>query len=99
MKGIKMIKKERFKRLVELGCIVCLRHYGVYTQPAIHHLTGIKYRSTGKKASYEHTIPLCATHHQYPDHSNPSIHIDPKLFAEMYGTQEELLDITNGLIK
>ena len=94
-----MTKKERFNRLSELGCVVCLRYYGVHTQPLIHHLTGIKYRSTGKKASDDHTIPLCATHHQYPNKDNPSIHTDPKLFTEMYGTQEELLNITNGLIR
>jgi hypothetical protein len=91
-------KKERFKRLSELGCIVCKVHYGIFTPCHIHHLTGIKYRSTGKKASYEHTIGLCPQHHQYGDNENPSIHARPVQFAEKFGSQEILLARTKDLI-
>jgi len=94
-----MTKKERFNKLAELGCVVCRTFFGIHTPCQIHHLTGIKYRSTGKKASDEHTIGLCSIHHQNGTKHNPGIHTHPELFAEKYGSQENLLDITNGLIK
>ena len=93
-----MKKKERFSRLSELGCIVCKVHYGVFTPCCIHHLTGINFRSTGKKASDEETIGLCPAHHQYGDNDNPSIHARPVQFAEKFGSQENLLKITNEMI-
>ncbi len=91
--------KERFRKLVDLGCIVCHMHFGIYTFPAIHHLTGIKYRATGKKATDEHTIGLCPLHHQYGTTDKPAIHTQPKAFIERYGTQEYLLEETNNLLE
>jgi len=93
-----MSKKERFNRIVGLGCIVCKLHYGVTTPCCIHHLTGIKFRSAGKKASDDNTIGLCPAHHQYGDNDNPSIHARPVQFAEKFGSQEILLARTNELI-
>lgn len=93
-----MKKKIRFIKLADLGCIICREFYGVFTPAAIHHLTGSAYRSTGKKASNEHTIGLCTGHHQYGNYDHPSIHSHPERFEELFGTQEELLKITNELI-
>lgn len=87
--------KQRAKQLVEIGCIVCIIHEKVRTEACIHHLTGIKYRGTGKKASDEHTLPLCHNHHQGKD----GIHtIGMRPWEGKYGTQTELLAITNNLI-
>ena len=93
-----MTKKERFNKLSELGCIVCKMHYGATTPCCIHHLTGIKFRSSGKKADWDNTIGLCPTHHQYGDKDNPSIHERPVQFTEMFGSQENLLKMTNELL-
>lgn len=93
-----MSKKERFKRLSELGCIVCHIFYGVFTPTAIHHLTGLRFRSVGKRASHDDTIGLCPGHHQYGNHDHPSIHTHPERFEELFCTQEELLKITNNII-
>jgi len=90
-----MTKKERFNKLAELGCIVCGMLYGISTPCNIHHLTGIKYRSTGKKADYNDTIGLCPAHHQYGSYDHPAIHTHPAEFERKFGTQEELLKITN----
>ena len=89
--------KERMSNIANLSCIVCRLFYSVETPAELHHLIGLKYRSTGKKA--KEYIPLCPLHHRVGTKDHPSIHAYPKLFAKMYGTQEELLDITNGLIK
>jgi hypothetical protein len=93
-----MTKADRFRLLTDLGCIVCHKFYGVFSQCLIHHLTGIKYRSTGKKASDDDTIGLCPAHHQYGTLEHPAIHTHPAEFERKYGTQEELLKITNELI-
>jgi hypothetical protein len=93
-----MTKADRFRLLTDLGCIVCHKFYGVFSQCLIHHLTGRKYRSTGKKASYEDTIGLCPAHHQYGTLEHPAIHTHPAEFERKYGTQEELLRITEELI-
>lgn len=90
-------EKERMDRVANLGCIVCRLYYQMHVPANIHHLTGLKYRSMGKKA--KEYIPLCPTHHQYGNHMLPSVHSHPKLFKEKYGSQEHLLNRTNELLK
>lgn len=90
--------KARCDALVRMGCIVCRLYYTRYTMPTIHHLGGIKYRAMGKKALDENTIPLCPKHHQYGSNEHPSVHGQPRLFVERYGTQEHLLEQTNRML-
>lgn len=94
-----MNKDKRFKALSNIGCIVCLIYYNTFTSCAVHHLTGLKYRSTGKKADYKNTIGLCPRHHQYGTKEHPAIHSHPELFEQKYGTQEELLRITDSIFE
>lgn len=89
------MQKSRFDMLAEIGCIVCLEFHGVYTPPQMHHLQGIKYRAMGKKADDEHTIPLCVWHHTGGNPDIHSVHGRPLAFRTLYGTQEELLELTN----
>ena len=93
-----MTKSERdarFELLCRIGCIVCRRVHRVFSHPSIHHLTGIKYRSTGKKANDRHTIPLCHCHHQ----GALGIHVlGMRPWERRFGTQEELLAEVNELI-
>ena len=84
--------------LVKLGCIVCRVYYHTYSPPCIHHLLGIKYRAMGKKAADKDSIPLCPHHHQYGTKEHPAVHSHPELFEERFGTQEELLEMTNKLL-
>jgi len=94
-----MNKKERFKHIVDIGCIVCREfHDGIYSAPAVHHLVGLEFRCSGKKAKWEYTIGLCGGHHQYGTNDHPAIHSHPAEFERKFGTQRELLDITNRLI-
>jgi hypothetical protein len=83
-------RKDRFDALSELGCAVCGQ------PPQIHHLTGLKYRGMGQKAGDECTIPLCMNHHT----GQQGIHsIGKRQWEADYGTQEELLEITNVKIE
>lgn len=92
-------RQERFDALTRIGCICCRVFHGVHTAPQIHHLTGLKYRAMGKKADDAHTIPLCVWHHTGGHPSIDSVHHHTAAFKRMYGTQEELLDMTNKMIE
>jgi hypothetical protein len=89
-------EKKRMNRVAALGCIVCRLYYGIESPAEIHHLTGSKYRSTGKKA--KEYIPLCPAHHRNGSNLHPSIHGHPKLFNQMFGSQEFLLNYTNKFL-
>lgn len=92
---MKIAEKEHLDRVARIGCIVCLQHHGVHTPAQIHHLLGIKYRATGKKASNFHVLPLCHAHHQ----GEFGVHRHGlRAWERMFGTQEELLQSTNILI-
>ena len=93
-----MTKDERFAALIRLGCIACLLKRQVHSAACIHHLLGIKYRATGKKAHWSHTIPLCPTDHDGNHRIFPSAHKQPALFRAVYGTQEFLLNEVNKRI-
>jgi len=80
--------KEHYKKLVELGCVVCLRN-GIYTAPCIHHLTGA---GMGLRSdSLTQVIPLCHTHHQGSEGIH---HLGVRTWEKKYGTQESLLEYT-----
>ena len=85
-------EKEKYRKIVELGCSLC-RHQGNEGTPAeLHHIRrgGIRSRSP--------VIPLCTFHHRG---SNTSIHgMGRKRFEQEYGiTEEQLLEKTESLIK
>lgn len=91
-------RKRRFDAICRLGCIVCRLKHEVHTPPAIHHLLGIKYRATGKKANDRHTIGLCGPHHQTGGYGI-AVHAGVKEWERRYGTQEFLLELTDRLIE
>lgn len=93
-----MNKDERFSRIADLGCIVCKQFYFVKSPCAIHHLVGLKYRCSGKKAKWEYTIGLCGIHHQYGTKEHPAIHSHPEEFEKRFGTQGDLLKLTNEIL-
>tara|TARA_R100001443_G_C3361148_1_gene179095 strand:+ start:2905 stop:3183 length:279 start_codon:yes stop_codon:yes gene_type:complete len=80
-------KKEivkQYKKMIDFGCVVCKRKYGVYTQPCIHHLTGAGMGLKNK----EKFIPLCHHHHQGKEGIH---HLGNKIWEDRFGLQEELL--------
>lgn len=90
---MKKCDKERYQKLSDLGCIICLKE-GHYTPPAIHHING----RTGN--GNQETIPLCYYHHQEGSdcEAYTSRHPFKTRFQERYGSEESLLEETNKLI-
>lgn len=101
-------REHRFRRLMEMGCIACWKS-GLMNLAhlEIHHLN-LGGNAGQKRRGDEYTIPLCKWHHQ----ADPGIykvkymreHIGPSLkqsraFRERYGSDDELLDKTNDLIR
>lgn len=80
--------------LVELGCMVCRRLFGILDSPVeLHH------RRTGGwgKGDYRTLIPLCYEHHR----GNAGVHgMGTKGFAKHYGfDQQDLLDDALALLE
>ena len=86
--------KERYQKLSDLGCIVCLLEKGVYSPPEIHHPFG------RTKGGNQKTYPLCFFHHnsRVDCDAYTSRHPWKTKFEERYGTEESLLVETNRLI-
>jgi hypothetical protein len=59
--------KDRAEKLRDLGCIVCINEFQLFTPPAIHHIDG-----QSKKGCHQLTIPLCPSHHQYKSNTGES---------------------------
>jgi hypothetical protein len=79
---VKKNEKEHFRKLADVGCILCW-HLGYEGTPAeIHHI-----RRAGKRSTAP-VIPLCPEHHR----GNTSIHgLGRKRFERQYGITEEFL--------
>ena len=91
---MKKADKERYQKLLELGCIVCLLHEDVWSPAEIHHPYG------KTKDGNQKTYPLCPTHHRSGVNRDEYVSRHPWLteFEERYGTEESLLAETNRLI-
>ena len=85
--------KARYDLLFQLGCIVCLREFGIYTPPAIHHTDG-----RTKPNSNQKTIPLCGPHHQTGGNGIAFHATGRKTWEAKYGKESELLEEVNRLI-
>ena len=67
---------------------------GKYETPVIHHIR--KNTGLGIRPKHDETIPLCPGHHNM---GNKSVHLNKKIFVEMFGTEQELLNEVNEKIK
>jgi hypothetical protein len=78
--------KRRLNAVASLPCAVC----GA-TPCNVHHV-----RRYGETRKHSKTIPLCYRHHQGAD----GIHtLGKKAFCREYGSEEELLQRTNELLR
>jgi hypothetical protein len=76
-----------------LGCIACRIDGRTNTHVSIHHTDG------RTKAGCEmKVLALCAPHHQTGGEDAPAIHPWKRRFEAKYGTQAELLAITERLL-
>lgn len=100
---------ERMARLSAMPCVVCRLRLRPLIQPSpteVHHLL-----SGNKRRGHLFTIPLCGWHHRgigsQPvtggdmtcDLHGPSLALRSKKFHETYGSDNELLALTNELLE
>lgn len=92
---------ERFRRLGEMGCIVCRQNFGAFVQSEVAHLT-----DGGRRTGHQRTIPLCPWHHRaVPTGDIPSTQMliiygpsfakSKRDFVAAFGTELELLEATD----
>ena len=98
MKGRNPTKAERdhMAAVAALGCIVCYLFHDVHTPASIHHIDG-----KTKEGAHFKVIPLCHLHHNAKVDCDKytSRHDYKKRFEKRYGTEEELMKITNDMIE
>ena len=87
-------EKLHLSKVAALGCIACQMNGYEDTPASIHHIrNGV---GMGQRSSHFHTIPLCPHHHQWgPD----AIHHNKTKFEANYGTELELLETVNQMVK
>jgi len=83
-------EKERFRKISEIGCILCYKQDNAGTPCEIHHI-----RRAGKRATAP-TIGLCPIHHRF----HLGIHqLGRRVWERTHNTTEEqLLELTNELL-
>jgi len=88
MKGRRPNAEERrwLASICELGCIVCRKEFGLFTEASPHHIDG-----KTKPGAHLKTIPLCGRHHQIPGDGYKTRHANKTAFEKAYGTEYELL--------
>jgi hypothetical protein len=101
-------EQKRFNALREIGCIACWSEGKPGLPGHIHHIVDKGYRKhSGGHAS---TLCLCEWHHVgqpsmgfsknwMAEKYGPSLAENKKAFIVRYGTERELLEKTNGLLK
>ena len=98
MKGRHLQKadKDRFKIMADIGCIICRKFLGIWGPCEIHHTDG-----KTKGGAHQATLGLCFLHHREGSDNQQytSRHPHKAKFEERYGTEAELLEYQNKLIK
>ena len=80
-------EKERMNAVAMLGCCICM-------MPAeVHHIK----THMGGERDHMKTIPICPYHHRTGGYG-VALHAGKKRFEENYGTETDLLEITNKRI-
>ena len=93
-------EKSHWDKICAFGCIACHLDGIKNTYVSIHHCDG-----RTKPGAHKKVLALCNGHHQSGNkHPNPdgepypSIHPWKKRFETKYGTQQELIELTNRLV-
>lgn len=95
-----MTKSERQENeaIVRHGCAVCRQHFGVYSEPEIHH---VRRMGTSKKREKSPKIGLCFRHHRGP--YGVGIHSGREEWESRYGSEidmaEEVMAALEGRTK
>ena len=89
-------EKRFMQKVAEMGCIICSIHLDVYSPAMVHHISG-----RTKKDCHYSILPLCFEHHQSGVNTDRFVSRHPwkTEFEKRYGSEMELLDKVNELIK
>lgn len=101
-------REHRFRRLKEMGCIVCFADGSPGTAAEIHHLN-LGGKAGQKRRGDEYTIPLCRWHHQgqamngfslawHHEHLGPSLKLHSREFRKKYGDDDSILATVNRIM-
>jgi len=86
-------EKKRHDRIASLGCIACYKD-GIFNDyVSIHHCDG-----RTKPGAHGKVLALFGPHHQTGGEMAPAIHPYKEQFEAKYGTQAELMGLTNQLL-
>jgi len=86
----------------EIGCVACRLKVDEYRAAQAHHII-----EGGKRLGHDETIPLCPWHHVGKDdiapsvalaRLGPSLALDKPRFVAQFGSEKELLEITNAYV-
>lgn len=86
-------ERRHMAAVAALGCCVCRREFGIYSPAAIHHTDG-----KTKPGAHMRVLPLCGSHHQTGGYG-VALHAGRVEWERLYGTQDELIEWTNGRLK
>lgn len=102
-----MKREWRFTRFQDIGCLCCAMEGYLDVPVDVHHLVdkGDREKSGGDAA----TLPVCPWHHRgvppsgfsedtARSYAGPSLALHKKSFKERYGTERELLALTDKLL-
>lgn len=93
-------QKERFEQMKLLGCVCCrLDDLKTWVYPEIHHFT-----IANQRISHDYTAPLCKAHHTGDEKHHTGMytlswHKHRAKFRQAYGTDTELVDVTNQFLE
>lgn len=88
-------QKRMWGRVFESGCLAC-RQEGVFSFPEIHHV-----KELGKRRNHDKVYGLCPSHHKATSMipGVPNRHGTPKEFIEKYGTDQELFERCQEILR
>jgi hypothetical protein len=90
------------QEVAELGCIVCRTQGRGYVPCQVHHIKrdeAGQHIGLGKLAPHVRAFGLCFHHHEESAGGEHARHAGERTFARLYGSEEELLEITEALLE
>lgn len=88
--------EEWYRRLQELGCVICNKEGRGKSPADMHHIL-----KAGRRVDDFHTIPLCFIHHRSGENTPDYVSRHPwrREFERRYGTEWDLFEETKQLMR
>lgn len=85
--------KEWISAIAEIGCIVCLNEFNIWSPGSPHHIVGRVIEGCHKL-----TILLCGPHHQTGGEGVAFHETGRKTWTKKFGTERELHEQTKSMV-